>query len=101
MFKAFLSLTDPRIISKPNIRETMTWMNYIFHMAWLLGVAIAIDEMTLGFQGHHKHKKCITPKAEGDRFQADALAQEGYCFQFYTRNDPPPKKSSWSSDGTF
>ena len=54
----------------------MTWMNYIFHMAWLLGVAIAIDEMTLGFQGHHKHKKCITPKAEGDRFQADALAQE-------------------------
>ena len=55
-------------------------MNYIFPTAWLLGVAIAIDEMTMGFQGRHGDKKRITYKNEGDGFQADALAEDGYCY---------------------
>ena len=103
MFRAFLSFQDPRIpvSSKttkdfPNwkIRPILTWMNYIFPTAWLLGVAIAIDEMTMGFQGRHGDKKRITYKNEGDGFQADALAQEGYCYQFHMRNDPAPRKYS-------
>ena len=31
-------------------------MNYIFPTAWILGVAIAIDEMTMGFQGTQEKK---------------------------------------------
>ena len=69
-------------------------MNYIFPTAWLLGIALSIDEMTMGFQGRHVDKRRITYKTEGDGFQCDALAQQGYCYQFYMRNDPPPKKHS-------
>lgn len=58
----------------------------------MLGVAISIDEMTMGFQGRHKDKKRITYKAEGDGFQCDALCQEGYTYQFYMWNDPSPEK---------
>ena len=42
----------------------------------------------------HIDKRQVTYKAEGDGFQADALADEGYCYQFYMRNDPPPKQYS-------
>ena len=44
------------------------------------------------FQGHHKDKQRITYKAEGDCFQADALCDEGFTYQFYMRNDLAPKK---------
>ena len=67
-------------------------MNFLFKMIWLLGVAFSIDEMTIGFQGHHADKLRITYKNEGDGFQADALCQEGFTFQVFMRNDPAPIK---------
>ena len=101
MFKAFLALQDPMIPLPPRekypnwkVRPVLQWMNYIFPTAWLLGIALSIDEMTMGFQGRHVDKRRITYKTEGDGFQCDALAQQGYCYQFYMRNDPPPKKHS-------
>ena len=69
-------------------------MNFIFPTAWLLGIRVANDKLTMGFQGMHQDKRRITYKAEGDGFQADALADEGYCYQFFMRNNPPPKKYS-------
>ena len=39
-------------------------------------------------------KRQITYKAEGDGFQADALVDEGYCYQLFMKNDPPPRKCS-------
>ena len=69
-------------------------MNFIFPTAWLLGIKVATDKMIMGFQGMHIDKRRITYKAEGDGFQADALAGEGYCYQFYMRNNPPPKQYS-------
>ena len=36
----------------------------------------------------HTDKKRITYKNEGDGFQADALCNDGYCYQFYFRNEP-------------
>ena len=47
--------------------------------------------MAMGFQGMHQDKGQISYKAEGDGIQADALADEGYCCQFFIQNDPPPK----------
>ena len=48
--------------------------------------------MTMRFKGKHKDKRRRTYKAEGDGFQADALCDDGYCYQVYMRNDPAPKK---------
>ena len=36
----------------------------------------------------HADKRRITYKAEGDGFQCDALCDNGFCYQFYFRNDP-------------
>ena len=101
MFKAFLSIQNP-LFDPPSrekypnwkIRPLLAWMNFIFPTAWLLGIKVAIDKMTMGFQGMHIDKRRITYKEEGDGFQADALADEGYCYQFYMRNDFPPKQYS-------
>ena len=43
-------------------------------------------------QSVHQDEKRITYKEEGDGFQYDALADKGYCYQFYMKNDPPLKK---------
>ena len=63
-------------------------MNYLFPVIWLLGVCFTIDEMKIVFQGMHADKKTIKYRDEGDGFQADALCEDGFCFQFYFRNDP-------------
>ena len=44
------------------------------------------------FKGQHRDKLRITFKVEGDGFMADALCNDGYCYQIYFRNDPAPKK---------
>ena len=60
----------------------------------MLALAFSIDEMTMGFQGHHIDidKRRITYKNKGDGFQCDALCQEGFTYQIFMRNDPTPKK---------
>ena len=98
-FKAFFAVQNPAIETPcrkryPNwkIRPLLLWMNLIFPLAWLLGKKFSVDEQTIGFQGNHKDKKRITYKAEGDGFQADALCEDGFTFQFYYRNEPAPVK---------
>ena len=63
-------------------------MNFLFPLIWLLGACFAIDEIKIGFQGMHADNRRVTYKAEGDGFQLDALCEDGFCFQFYFRNDP-------------
>eukprot|EP00536_Pseudo-nitzschia_multiseries_P003570 jgi/Psemu1/8122/gm1.8122_g len=48
--------------------------------------------MTIRFKGQHIDKRCVTYKREGGGFQADALCDNGYCYQVYMRNDPAPTK---------
>jgi hypothetical protein len=60
--------------------------------AWLVGRVFACDEQTIGFQGKHVDKRWITYKKEGDSFQADVLAQDGWTHQVYLRNEPAPKE---------
>jgi len=67
-------------------------MNYFFPTVWLLGVAFAVDKMTMGFKGQYRDKRQITYKKEGDGFQCDALCQDGHTCKVYMRNDPTPKK---------
>ena len=98
-FKDFHALQDPRIFpperkKQPNwkVRPLLQWMNVIMPIAWLLGYAFSIDEMTMGFKGNHQDKRRITYKVEGDGFQADALCQDGYTYKVHLRNDPAPRK---------
>ena len=98
-FKCFLACQDPRIDPPdrkvdPNwkIRPLLKWMNYFFPIIWLLACEFSVDEMTMGFKGKHQDKKRITHKAEGDGFQADALCQNGFCYQVCMRNDLAPRK---------
>jgi hypothetical protein len=98
-FKSMLAVQDPYIDTPPRedfpnwkIHPLLQWINYIGPFAWMLGPCFSIDEMTLRFKGQHKDKRIITYKAEGDGFQCDALCQEGYYYQHYFRNDPPPNK---------
>ena len=44
------------------------------------------------FKGHNYDKLHIAYKSEGDGFQADALCDDGYCYQVYMRNDPALNK---------
>lgn len=74
------------------IRPLIKWINYISPRAWLLGKYISIDEMTIGFQGHHRDKLRITYKTKGDGFQCDALCDDGFVYQVYFRNDPAEAK---------
>jgi hypothetical protein len=98
-FKAFFAVQNPTINNPekkrfPNwkVRPLLQWMNHLFPLMWLLGIAFSIDEMTMGFKGCHQDKKRITYKTEGDGFQADAFRQDGFTFQTFMRNDPAPKK---------
>jgi len=98
-FKSFLACVDPSIHPPdrnkfPNwkVRALIKWINKISPEAWSCAMQIAVDEMTMRFKGQHRDKLRITFKAEGDGFMADALCDDGYCYQIYFRNDPAPKR---------
>ena len=89
-FKAFLSCANPAIDppsrdKHPNwkVRALIKWINMISPEAWSCACQIAVDEMTMRFKGMHRDKLRITFKAEGDGFMADALCDDGYCYQIY------------------
>ena len=58
---------------------------------------MSVDEQTVDFQGMHVDKLRITYKTEGDGFQCDAICDDGYTFEFYFRNEPPPEKYKYLS----
>ena len=98
-FKAFFAVQDP-MVEPPNrqtcpnwkVRPILTWMNTIYPIVWMVGLSISVDEMTMRFKGKHPDKLRVTYKNEGDGFQCDALCDDGFCYQFYFRNEPAPSK---------
>ena len=82
----------PNRDSFPNwkVRPLLQWINFIGPLAWLLGMNISVDEMTMRMKGVHRDRLTVKFKTEGNGFMTDALCQEGYCFQQYMRNEPAP-----------
>jgi len=74
------------------VKALIKWINKISPEAWSCAMQIAVDEMTMRFKGQHRDKLRITFKAGGDGSMADALCDDGYCYQIYFRNDPAPKR---------
>ena len=103
-FKAFFCLQDPAK-QAPTRKDRPTYKvdSFLKHLqkvsmsAWRLGRDISGDKQTIGFQGRHSNKSRITYKAEGDSFQCDALADTGFTWTFYFRNQPAPEK--WTKLG--
>ena len=103
-FKAFFCLQDP-VKQAPTRKDRPTYKvdSFLKHLqkasmsAWRLGRDISGDEQTIGFQGRHSDKLRITYKVEGDGFQCDALADTGFTWTFYFRNQPVPEK--WTKLG--
>jgi len=87
-------LPIPSRKTHPNFKvdEFLRHLQLIFRYAWLPGRDLSGDEQTMGFKGQHADKLQINYKKEGDGFQADCLADDGYTFTFYLRNQPAPKK---------
>ena len=83
----------------PNFRgdEYFWHLQKIFRHAWVSGKHLSGDEQTMGFQGSHADKLRITYKKEGDGFQYDYIADDGYTFTLFFRNQPVQKK--WLDKG--
>ena len=55
----------------------------MFHLAWLIGCALSIDEQMIGSKVRHVYEMIISLKRKGGVFQVDALCDEGYTDAFY------------------
>jgi len=96
-FRTFFTCQDPL---KPTPNRTVSplfkvlpmikWIRLVGPMSWECGLHLGLDEMTMGFQGHHADKMRITYKKEGDGFQCDALCDAGFTYSVFFRNEPPP-----------
>ena len=104
-FRHLLGVQDPLTVPPPKqecpnfkVDEFFEWMRHIFKEAWLLGPNFAIDEQTAKMQGTTEYKtRCGKYKRIGDGIQADAIADDGYTWTFYFRNEPVKKK--WLDKG--
>lgn len=98
-FRAFFAVCD-QLKAIPDRKKTplfktqrlVRWINFVSFCAVNLGVHLAIDEQTMGFQGRHFDKLRINYKAKGDGFQCDAICEEGFTYAVYFRQEPPPQK---------
>ena len=98
-WKACFSAQDPKKHvpshkTHPNFKvdEYFRHLQTVFRYAWMPGRDLSGDEQTMGYKGSHRDKLRINYKKEGDGFQCDCIADDGYTFTFYFRNQPAPKK---------
>ena len=98
-FKAFFAAVNPLINPPATSRSPNHKVDPMLHQlmdvskkAIVIGKNISVDEMDISFQGQHKDKQRINYKRDGDGFLVDALCSDGYCYAFYFRNQPPPRK---------
>ena len=104
-FRAFFACQDPLLIPPkkekcPNAKvdELFSWCRHIWKEAWELGENFSIDEQTCRMQGKTEYKtRCGKYKRIGDGIQADCIADDGYTYDFYFRNEPPDSK--WTALG--
>jgi hypothetical protein len=97
MWKLFFGIQDPRkdTTSKkthPNwkVDPYLSWMQTVFRAAWNFGKFGSCDEQDIGFTGKHEDKQRINYKDEGDGFLVDSVAESGFTYCFFFRNQPAP-----------
>mmetsp|Transcript_14413 Transcript_14413/g.30257 ORF Transcript_14413/g.30257 Transcript_14413/m.30257 type:complete len:556 (-) Transcript_14413:739-2406(-) len=105
MFRHYFGAQDP-ITSPPpraecpnyKVHEFFNWLRYIWKKAWDLGPIVSADEQTCTMHGKSQYKtRCGKYKRIGDGIQTDAIADDGYTWDFYFRNEPV--NSKWIKKG--
>ena len=50
------------------VREFLDFIQEVSVAAWICSIDISANEQTIGFQGRHEDKLCVTLKKVGDGF---------------------------------
>jgi hypothetical protein len=95
-FRHFFGCQDPLMTPPPEdkcpnfkIDEFFRWLRYIWKEAWCLAEGFSINEQSCKMQGKSKYKtRCGKFKRLGDGIQGDCIADDGYTWDFYFRNEP-------------
>ena len=90
-FRHFFACQDPLTNPPPahecpnyKVDELYWWLRYIMPQAWNLSKNFSVDEQTCKMQGKSIHKtRCGKYKRLGDGIQCDAIADDGYTYDFY------------------
>ena len=98
-FRHFFACQDPLLTPPPKeqcpnfkVDEFFRWLRHIWKEAWLLGEDFSMDEQTTKMQGKSEYKtRCGKFKRLGDGIQGDCIADDGYTWDFYFRNEPVDK----------
>ncbi len=96
----FFGCQNPLTISPPQtecpnykVNEFFNWLHHIWKCAWDLGPTLSTNK-----QGKSQYKtQCGKFKRIVDGIQADAIADDGYTWDFYFCNEPVPSK--WLKKG--
>ena len=86
----------------PNVKvdEFFRWCRHIWKEAWILTENFSIDDQTCKMQGKSKYKTwCGKFKIIGDGIQSDCIADDGFTYDFYFRNEPVNQK--WIDKGMY
>ena len=100
LFKTFLGCQDP--LSEPppkkecpnyKCHELMDWARFMWRQGWILNPDFSIDEQVSMVTGKSEYKsRTGLFKRIGDGLPADTLADDGYTWYFYFRNEPVEEK---------
>jgi hypothetical protein len=95
-FRHFFATQDPMMTPPPKkqcpnfkVDELFRWLRFIWKEAWVLAKDFSNDEQSCKMQGKSEYKvRCGKFKRLGDGLQCDCLADDGYTWDFYFRNEP-------------
>ena len=96
MFKKYFGVQDPTTDTPPRAEcpnykchSLLAWARHIWPQGWVVSRVFAADEQTCPMRGKSIYKtRCGKCKRIGDGLQCDCLADDGYTFDFYFRNEP-------------
>ena len=96
LFRRFFGVQDPTTAPPkrekcPNYKNhsLFKWCRYMWRGAWVVSKVFSADEQTCPMRGRCIYiTRCGKYKRIGDGLQADCLADGGYTFDFYFRNEP-------------
>ena len=99
-FRAYFGCQDPLMTPPPKekcpnfkVDEFFRWLRHQWKQAWEVSKTCSVDEQTCCMQGRSEYKtRCGKYKRIGDGIQADCMADDGYTFDFYFRNEPVDQK---------
>ena len=95
-FRHFFATQDPMMTPPPKkqcpnfkVDELFRWLRFIWKETWVLAKEFSNDEQSCKMQGKSEYKvQCGKFKRLGDGLQCDCLANDGYTWDFYFRNEP-------------